>query len=111
MAEKRSGGSKGGSNTTSTSTGPAAGGKDKPRPSSGPSLIEAAIKVLTGCKAGMNCTEIVKAAIEKKFWTPKTGLTPQNTLYSNFLSEIKRENSGGKPSRFKKVGKGLWTLK
>ncbi len=67
------------------------------------SAIAAAAKLLTETKEAMTCTEMIEAMAAKKLWSSPNGKTPQATLYSAILREIKNK---GKDARFKKTERG-----
>jgi len=72
-------------------------------------LVSAAIRVLedAGADAAMNCHELVKQAIERGLWQPRTGKTPASTLYAAILREIKDKPEA---SRFRKTDRGKFAL-
>ena len=72
----------------------------------GLSVLDAAAQVLGESKDPMNCAAMVKLMLEKKLWTTK-GKTPAATLYSAILREVQTK---GAAARFKKAGKGTFTL-
>jgi short subunit dehydrogenase-like uncharacterized protein len=72
------------------------------------SAINAAYKVLADTGKALNCQELIAAMTEKGLWTSPGGLTPQATLYSAILRELK--DKGGE-SRFRKVEKGKFAAK
>lgn len=53
------------------------------------SLMDAAVAVLKESGEPMNTREMVKAAIERGYWTPTVCKTPEQTLYGNIFREIK----------------------
>ena len=53
------------------------------------SLMDAAVVVLQESGKPMNTREMVKAAIEKGYWSPTVCKTPEQTLYSSIFREIK----------------------
>ena len=67
------------------------------------SALDAAAKVLGEASAPMNCQEMIEAMAKKGYWTSPGGKTPQATLYSAILRELKAK---GKESRFKKTERG-----
>ena len=71
------------------------------------SLIKAAIAVLTETEEAMNTKSIIEAAKAKGLWTPGEGKTPEQTLYSAIVREIKVKAAA---ARFTAVGKGLFKL-
>ncbi len=81
-------------------------GKDKTATKARMSGLDAAAKVLGETGQPMSCREMVEAMLAQKYWSTN-GKTPANTLYSAILREI---NAKPKESRFKKVGRGKFTL-
>jgi hypothetical protein len=73
-------------------------GKDKKT-----SAIDAAAKVLAETGAPMSCKEMIGAMAGKGYWTSPGGKTPDATLCSAILREIKVK---GEQSQFIKVGPG-----
>lgn len=71
------------------------------------SLIDAAAKILAEVCDPMNCQEMVAKAAEKGYWTSPGGKTPQATLYSAILMEIKKK---GTDARFVKTERGKFGL-
>jgi hypothetical protein len=67
------------------------------------SAIDAAAKVLGDSGQPMTCMEMIEAMSKKGYWTSPGGATPQATLYSAMLREIKTK---GKDARFKKTERG-----
>lgn len=67
------------------------------------SAIDAAAKLLADTKESMTCTEMIEAMAVKKLWSSPNGKTPQATLYSAILREIKNK---GADARFKKTERG-----
>ena len=67
------------------------------------SLINAALEVLKSDNAAMNTKQMVEAARVQGLWTPGTGKTPEQTLYSAIMREI---NTKGDASRFVKDARG-----
>ena len=64
-----------------------------PAPESKPakkmSLMDAAVAVLRESGKQMNTREMVKAAIERGYWSPTACRTPEQTLYGSIFREIK----------------------
>ena len=58
-------------------------------PSKRISLMDAAVAVLKESGEPMNTREMVKAAIEKGYWSPTACRTPEQTLYGNIFRDIK----------------------
>ena len=61
----------------------------KAAPSKRISLMDAAVAVLKESGEPMNTREMVKAATERRYWTPTACKTPEQTLYGNIFREIK----------------------
>ncbi len=75
------------------------------------SFTEAAKKVLEqfGDKRPMHYGDITAKALEMK-WVSTKGLTPEATMYSQVITEIKRQKSRGEQPRFVKHGRGYFGL-
>ena len=71
------------------------------------SLMKAAIAVLERSEEAMNTKQIVDAAKSAGLWSPGSGKTPEQTLYSAIVREIKAK---GEASRFKLVARGHFKL-
>ena len=67
------------------------------------SLINAAYEVLASDSAALSVREMVNGAKERGLWSPGNGKTPEQTLYSSILREMKVK---GEASRFIKEGRG-----
>lgn len=67
------------------------------------SLLSAALEVLKSDSAALNTRQMVAAAKERGLWTPGAGKTPEQTLYSAIMREIKAK---GDASRFVKDASG-----
>jgi hypothetical protein len=67
------------------------------------SALDAAAQVLSEAGQPLNCQEMIAAMTEKGYWTSPAGKTPQATLYSALLREIKTK---GDESRFQKTERG-----
>jgi hypothetical protein len=67
------------------------------------SALDAAAKVLGESGQPMTCLEMIDAMSKKGYWTSPGGATPQATLYSAMLREIKTK---GNEARFKKTERG-----
>ena len=78
-----------------------------PAPERKLSLVKAAVAVLEAADEAMNTKSIVAAAKERGLWTPGAGKTPEQTLYSAMVREIKEK---GGQSRFRLVGRGQFAL-
>ena len=70
------------------------------------SCLDAAAKVLAESRDALNTTEMFDAMVKKGYWKSDAP-TPQNTIYSAILREIKVK---GKDSRFCKVERGRFGL-
>lgn len=86
---------------TKKATKPAAKAGDKKL-----SQIEAAIKVLAKTGEPMNCKAMVEAMTKQGLWSSPGGATPDATLYSSILRDLRK----GKDARFKKTERGQFTL-
>lgn len=80
-----------------------AAGEAKPKVS----LVRAALEVLASTEEAMNTTQLVAAAKDRGLWTPGSGKTPAQTLYSAFTREIKAK---GENARIALAGKGKFRL-
>ena len=69
------------------------------------SLLDAAAEILGWKLRPMSCREIVEAAIEQNFWTPGSGRTPSNTLYSSIIREIAKRGDASRFRRSEERGK------
>ncbi|HEV3081992.1 MAG TPA: winged helix-turn-helix domain-containing protein [Gemmataceae bacterium] len=67
------------------------------------SALDAAAQVLSEAGQPMNCQEMIVAMAAKGYWTSPVGKTPQATLYSALLREIKTK---GDQARFQKTDRG-----
>ena len=72
---------------------PNAGGKSKL------SLLSAAAAVLAESDEPLNCRRMIDLAKERGLWTPGAGKTPEQTLYSAIMREIRDK---GDAARFRK---------
>ena len=63
------------------------------------SLLSAAAQVLKESDEPLNCKRMIALAKEKNLWSPGSGKTPEQTLYSAIAREIKDK---GEASRFRK---------
>jgi len=73
------------------------------------SLLDAAAHLLAEADEAMRCKELVEQARERGLWAPKRGgKTPDRTLYSAILREIKNK---GEDARFRKIERGRFALK
>ena len=71
------------------------------------SLVKAAIAVLKESDEAMNTRSIVETAKAKGLWSPGAGKTPEQTLYSAMMREIKER---GLQARFKLVNRGHFAI-
>ena len=74
-------------------------------PEKGLSLLNAAAAVLEHSDEPLAVRAMIEKAKESGLWTPKGGKTPEQTLYSAIIREIKDK---GDASRFRKAGRGLF---
>jgi len=71
------------------------------------SLLDAALVVLRDAGVPLGSREIVKMAAARGLWEPRTGKTPEATLYASMLREIAAK---GAESRFIKAERGKFAL-
>ena len=71
------------------------------------SLLTAAVAVLERTEEALGAKQLVERAKADGLWTPGAGKTPEQTLYSAMVREIK---SKGESARFTKEG-GLFRIK
>ena len=96
-------------------SGKAAPAKAKPTPApssravpqKGLSLLNAAAAVLERSDAPMAVKAMIEGAKDSGLWSPGGGKTPEQTLYSAIIREI-RDKGGA--SRFRKEGRGLFAF-
>lgn len=69
--------------------------------------LDAAAQVLQKAGKPMRCTDMVAAMAEQGLWTSPAGKTPQATLYSAILREI-RDKKG--EARFTKTDRGQFAF-
>ena len=74
-------------------------------PEKGLSLLNAAAAVLEQSDEPLAVRAMIEKAKESGLWTPKGGKTPEQTLYSAIIREIKDK---GDAARFRKEGRGLF---
>ena len=67
----------------------------------------AAAAVLERSDAPMSVKAMIEAAKSEGLWTPGGGKTPEQTLYSAIIREIRGK---GNASRFRKEGRGLFAF-
>jgi hypothetical protein len=71
------------------------------------SALDAAAKLLGEAGQPMTCMEMIEAMSKKGYSTSPGGATPQATLYSAILREIKIK---GKEARFQKTERGKFAI-
>ena len=76
-------------------------------PQKGLSLLNAAAAVLERSDAPMAVKGMIEEAKAQGLWTPKGGKTPEQTLYSAIIREIRDK---GEASRFRREGRGLFAF-
>ena len=76
-------------------------------PRKGLGLLSAAAAVLERSDAPMSVRAMIEAAKSDGLWTPGGGKTPEQTLYSAIIREIRDK---GNASRFRKEGRGLFAF-
>ena len=76
-------------------------------PQKGLSLLNAAAAVLERSDAPMAVRGMIEEAKAQGLWTPRGGKTPEQTLYSAIIREIRDK---GSESRFRKDGRGLFAF-
>ena len=72
------------------------------------SLLSAALEVLKSDDAALTTKQMVEAAKARNLWTPGAGKTPEQTLYSAIMREIKAK---GDQARFVKDARGHFKAK
>jgi len=72
------------------------------------SLVKAAAAVLEECDEALNTKQMIEQAKARNLWTPGAGKTPEQTLYSAIVREIKAK---GENARFVQVSKGHFKLR
>lgn len=93
--------------TKKGTTGKAKKAKATPAPAEKLSQIAAAERVLADAGEPMTCKAMVEAMAAKGLWSSPGGKTPEATLYSSLLRQIRTK---GKAARFKKVARGQFNL-
>jgi hypothetical protein len=73
------------------------------------SSVDIAYKILKKRKCPMPPKEIIKIAMSRYELVMK-GKTPDATLNSNFINEIKRRKKSNREQRFVRVSRGKWGL-
>ena len=76
-------------------------------PKKGRSLLNAAATVLERSGEAMPVRAMIEEAKASGLWTPTGGKTPEQTLYSAIIREIKDK---GESSRFRKDGRGRFSF-
>ena len=76
-------------------------------PRKGLGLLSAAAAVLERSDAPMSVKAMIEAAKSEGLWSPGGGKTPEQTLYSAIIREIRDK---GNASRFRKEGRGLFAF-
>ena len=76
-------------------------------PTKGLGLLSAAAAVLERSDAPMSVKAMIEAAKSEGLWSPGSGKTPEQTLYSAIIREI---SDKGNASRFRKEGRGLFAF-
>lgn len=76
-------------------------------PQKGLGLLSAAAAVLERSDTPMSVKAMIEAAKSDGLWTPGSGKTPEQTLYSAIIREIRDK---GNASRFRKEGRGLFAF-
>jgi len=71
------------------------------------SLVAAAAQILAKAAEPMKTKEMVEQAVAQGLWAPGKGKTPEATLYSAIIREIRHK---GEDSRFVKIERGKFTL-
>ena len=72
------------------------------------SLIDVAAHVLKDATEPMGCKDIVARVVEQGLWSSPNGKTPDATLYSAIIREIKVK---GDDARFAKAGPGKFAAR
>ncbi len=80
--------------------------KDKDAKPKRTSALDAAAEVLKAEGKPMTCKAMIAAMAERGLWTSPNGKTPQATLYSAILREIRKAVETGTVSRFRKTDRG-----
>ena len=86
---------------------PSAPPSPKAVPQKGLGLLSAAAAVLERAGEAMSVKAMIEGAKASGLWTPGAGKTPEQTLYSAIIREIR--DRGGE-SRFRKDGRGLFAF-
>jgi len=76
------------------------------------SLIDAAAQVLARSDEPMNTKQMVDQVVAEGLWSSPAGKTPQATLYSSILRELKNKGDDPRnPARFEKVERGKFRIR
>ena len=86
---------------------PSAPPSPKAVPQKGLGLLSAAAAVLERAGEAMSVKAMIEGAKASGLWTPGAGKTPEQTLYSAIIREIKDK---GDASRFRKEGRGRFAF-
>jgi len=86
---------------------PSAPPSPKAVPQKGLGLLSAAAAVLERTGEAMSVKAMIEGAKAAGLWTPGAGKTPEQTLYSAIIREIKDK---GDASRFRKEGRGRFAF-
>ena len=76
-------------------------------PGKGLSLLNAAAAVLEQSDEPMSVKAMIETAKDRGLWTPGSGKTPEQTLYSAIIREMKDK---GDAARFRKEGRGRFAF-
>ena len=76
-------------------------------PRKGLGILSAAAAVLERSDTPMSVRAMIAEAKSQGLWTPGAGKTPEQTLYSAIIREIKDK---GEAARFRKEGRGLFAF-
>ena len=79
----------------------------KAAPAKGLSLLSAAAAVLEQSDEPMSVRAMIETAKDRGLWTPGSGKTPEQTLYSAIIREMKDK---GDAARFRKEGRGRFAF-
>ncbi len=72
------------------------------------SLVNAAAAVLEASEEALSVRQMIEYAKTRGLWMPGSGKTPEQTLYSSILREIKEK---GEASRFVRVERGRFAFR
>jgi len=72
------------------------------------SLLDAAAQVLARSDEPMNTKQMVEQVVAEGLWSSPAGKTPQATLYSSILRELKNK---GDEARFEKIERGKFCIR